>query len=97
MAPCCCLSLRFGLYTLLSLLLGFAVVQHAYHTREQFYPAVLYLFTSKFSMMVLINLAVVFLILLGLFFQQLFLGRLEPREEEVRLLPPPFLPFHTSP
>ncbi len=80
----CCPSARFALYLLLSSALAFAVVQHAFHTREQFYPAVLYLVTSKFSLLVLANAAVAALVLLALFLQQLFLGKLEPREEEVR-------------
>ena len=80
----CCPSARFALYLLASSALAFAVVQHAFHTREQFYPAVLYLVTSKFSLLVLANAAVAALVLCALFFQQLFLGKLEPREEEVR-------------
>ena len=82
-------SRYFAIYSLLSLFLTVAVVQHAFTTREQFYPAVLYLFTSKLSLLVLLNQSMGALILFGLFFQSIFLGRLEPREEEVR-----YLPFH---
>ena len=81
---CCCLSTRFTLYTLASLFLTIAVVQHAFSTREQFYPSVLFLFTSKFSLLVLLNQSVVALILFTLFFQNIVLGALEPTEEEVR-------------
>jgi hypothetical protein len=41
------------------------------------------------SLLVLLNQSMGALILFGLFFQSIFLGRLEPREEEVR-----YLPFH---
>jgi hypothetical protein len=49
-------TLPFSSYALLSTALAGAVVAHAYHTRVQFYPTVIYLVTSKFSILVLGNM-----------------------------------------
>ena len=84
--PLC--SCAFVLYALLSFGVTFLVVQHAIKTREQYYAVVVYLVTSKFSLLVLSNFALVLVTLLVLFFQYLFLGRLAPREAEVRGHPP---------
>ena len=92
--PVC--SWRFILYSILTFGLTFAVVQHAISTREAYYAVVVYLVTSKFSLLVLSNCALVVVAQLVLFFQYLFLGRLEPREAEVRAArpalrrPPPY-------
>jgi hypothetical protein len=84
--PVC--SWRFILYSVFTFGLTFAVVQHAISTREAYYAVVVYLVTSKFSLLVLSNCALVVVAQLVLFFQYLFLGRLEPREAEVRGHPP---------
>ena len=85
-------SWRFLLYALASFAVALGVVQHALATRQQFYSVVIYLVTSKFSLLVLSNFAVVLVTLLVLFLQYLFLGRLEPREVEVRAARPPPTP-----
>jgi E3 ubiquitin-protein ligase synoviolin len=74
--------LRFTLYALFSALLAFLVVDHAFETREQFYPAVIYLVTSKHSIVVLANLAFVAIICVGKTFKSLFLGDLRENEVE---------------
>lgn len=81
--PICGLS-RFTAWATLSAILGAAVVQHALATREQFYPAVIYLATSKFSVVVLANLAAVLLVGVARLVKVVFLGDLRPREVEVR-------------
>ena len=53
-----------------------AVVTYAYITREQFYPAVIFLVTSKFAIMILGNMALVLTLLLGRVAKFLFLGTL---------------------
>lgn len=51
---CCgtCTDLRWAVYSFLSTLLAAAVLHHAFVTREQFYPAVVYLISSKVSVAV---------------------------------------------
>ncbi|GBG60630.1 hypothetical protein CBR_g8650 [Chara braunii] len=71
-------------YSTVSLLLSIAVVYHAYQTREQFYPAMLYLATSKICVVVLGNMAFVLTILFWHLLKKIFLGNL--REAEVERL-----------
>ena len=75
---------RFWLYAAVSALLTYSVVQHAVSTREQFYPAVIYMVTSKFSVVVLCNMAFVLLVTLAKVLKSLFLGELRQQEVEVR-------------
>jgi E3 ubiquitin-protein ligase synoviolin len=75
---------RFTWYSLISALLAYAVVQHAFVTREQFYPTAVYLVTSKFAVVVLCNLVFVAIVLLAKLLKKMFLGELRPSEVEVR-------------
>ncbi|EFN56550.1 hypothetical protein CHLNCDRAFT_144201 [Chlorella variabilis] len=69
-------------YILLSLLGAAAVVWHAFSTREQFFPSMVYLSSSKFSLAVLGNMA--FAVALGTYklLLRVFLGRLRDSEVE---------------
>ncbi len=76
--------LGWGAYFFASLALALAVAHHALATREQFYPAVIYLVTSKFSVVVLANMAFVLIVALAKFLKRIFLGDLRQAEVEVR-------------
>ncbi|KMT16714.1 hypothetical protein BVRB_3g049980 [Beta vulgaris subsp. vulgaris] len=71
-------------YAGLSLFATFAVVYHAFHSRRQFYPAMVYLSTSKISLVILLNMGLVILCSLWQLAKRVFLGRL--REAEVERL-----------
>ncbi|CAG9460179.1 unnamed protein product [Pedinophyceae sp. YPF-701] len=63
-------------YVLLSTLMGAGVVAHAFHTRHQFFPAMVYLSTSKIAITVLANAALsyaygLFLLAVRVFFVSL--------------------------
>jgi len=58
--------------------------RQAYDSRRQFYPTVVYLATSKVSIVVMANLALVAMVALGHVAKKTFFGRL--REAEVELL-----------
>ncbi|KDO28192.1 hypothetical protein SPRG_06240 [Saprolegnia parasitica CBS 223.65] len=75
--------MRFGLYASTSLIAGAGLVAYTYHTRQQFYPTVIYLVTSKVSVMVLCNVAFVLTILCGRVFKRIFLGTLRDAELEM--------------
>jgi E3 ubiquitin-protein ligase synoviolin len=75
--------MRFAVYSFLSTALTLAVVSYAYITREQFYPAVIFLVTSKFSIMILGNMALVLTLLLGRIVKFFFLGSLVQQEVEL--------------
>ena len=60
------------------------LVYHAVKTREQYFPAMLYLSTSKLSVVVLGNLAFALTLVLGHLLKTMFLGTL--REAEVERL-----------
>ena len=83
-------------YFLLSAAATAAVVGHAFHTREQFYPAVIYLATSKLAVATLGNFSLA-LALVAFQVRPAFLyGSLAPRDSgrgEFFLFPSPFLPF----
>ena len=71
-------------YATASTIATVGVICHAFHTREQFYPAVIYLATSKASVVVMGNMAIVLTIMLGQLLKAIFLGQL--REAEVERL-----------
>ena len=75
--------LRWLLYSAFSALLTYGVMNHAYVTREQFYPAVIYLVTNKFSVVVLGNMAMVIVVSIAAFLKMIFLGDLKTAEVEV--------------
>ncbi|KAL6577772.1 ERAD-associated E3 ubiquitin-protein ligase hrd1a [Orobanche minor] len=71
-------------YAGLSLIATLAVVYHAFSSRGQFYPAMVYLSTSKISMVLLLNMGLVFMCILWQLTKKIFLGSL--REAEVERL-----------
>ena len=75
-------GLRFLGYAALSAASAYAVVGHAVATREQFYPAVIYLSTSKVTLAVLANFALSIALVIGRFIQTVFLGQLRANEVE---------------
>mmetsp|Transcript_14404 Transcript_14404/g.26694 ORF Transcript_14404/g.26694 Transcript_14404/m.26694 type:complete len:762 (+) Transcript_14404:191-2476(+) len=77
------MKLRFAEYAALSTMATTGVVGYAYLTRVQFYPAVIYLVTSKPSIMILLNQALVLTILIGMTLTRLFLGKLRESEKEI--------------
>lgn len=79
-----CKMVRLKPYAGLSLFATFAVVYHAFHSRRQFYPAMVYLSTSKISLVILLNMGLVILCSLWQLAKRVFLGRL--REAEVERL-----------
>ncbi len=81
------LGYGFWAYGIVSAVLAVLVVQHAIVTREQFYPTVVYLTTSKFSIVVLTNLFFVLVVSLAKTLKAIFLGALSLKEVEVS--PPP--------
>lgn len=61
-----------------------AVIYHAFSSRGQFYPAMVYLSTSKISLVLLLNMGLVFMCILWQLTKKIFLGSL--REAEVERL-----------
>ena len=75
---------QLGRYAVLSAGSAMAIIIHAFRSREQFYPAMLYLATSKISLVLLLNMALVFMCILWQAVKTVFLGSL--REAEVERL-----------
>lgn len=71
-------------YAVLSLVATLAVIFHAFNSRGQFYPAALYLSTSKVSLVLLLNMVLVIMCILWQLTRFIFLGSL--REAEVERL-----------
>ena len=71
-------------YVVLSFAVAGGLVYHALKTREQYFPAMLYLSTSKLSVVVLGNLAFAMTLCLGHVLKAVFLGQL--REAEIERL-----------
>ncbi|KAK6119150.1 hypothetical protein DH2020_047082 [Rehmannia glutinosa] len=61
-----------------------AVIYHAFHSRGQFYPAMVYLSTAKISVVLLLNMGLVGMCIMWQLTKKLFLGTL--REAEVERL-----------
>ncbi|CAI5739488.1 unnamed protein product [Hyaloperonospora brassicae] len=76
--------MKFWLYSSASLAACVGLLCYTYVTREHFYPSVIYLVTSKVSVLVLSNAALVLTTLFGRLVKSFFLGTL--REVEVELL-----------
>ncbi|XVF47080.1 hypothetical protein PTKIN_Ptkin03bG0080000 [Pterospermum kingtungense] len=76
--------MRLRTYAGLSLVATLAVIYHAFHSRGQFYPAMVYLSTSKISLVLLLNIGLVVLCMLWQLTKRVFLGSL--REAEVERL-----------
>ena len=73
----------FNTYSIFSILLTVGVVSYAWQTRIQFYPAVIFLCTSKFSVAVLCNLAICLTIMTFKTITSIFLGKLRDAEYEI--------------
>lgn len=71
-------------YSCLSTLLAYGAINHAFVTREQFYPAVIYLVTNRLSVVVLGNMAIVLIVSFAALLKAIFLGTLKASEVEVR-------------
>eukprot|EP00624_Nannochloropsis_granulata_P004390 evm.model.NODE_31920_length_36224_cov_28.324261.2 len=77
-------GLTFPAYFALSSSLTALAVSYAFHSRSQFYPAVIYLVTSKLSVLVLGNMGLMLTLLAGRVMKSVFFGQL--RDVEVELL-----------
>ena len=75
--------MKFLAYAVTSATLTAATVSYAVHTRQQFYPIVVFLVTSKLSVMILGNFCLLLTLLLGQMTKAIFLGRLRDQEREV--------------
>lgn len=76
--------MRLQTYAGLSLIATLAITYHAFNSRSQFYPAMVYLATSKISLVLLLNMALVIMCVLWQLTKKVFLGSL--REAEVERL-----------
>ncbi|CAA2983496.1 ERAD-associated E3 ubiquitin- ligase HRD1B-like [Olea europaea subsp. europaea] len=76
--------MRLKTYAGLSLIATLAVIYHAFSSRGQFYPAMVYLSTSKISLVLLLNMGLVIMCILWQLTKKIFLGSL--REAEVERL-----------
>ncbi|KAL1813637.1 hypothetical protein ACET3Z_023702 [Daucus carota] len=76
--------MRLQTYAGVSLIATLAVVYHAFSSRQQFYPAMVYLSTSKVSLVLLLNMGLVVMCILWQLTKKIFLGSL--REAEVERL-----------
>ncbi|CAI9115517.1 OLC1v1016432C2 [Oldenlandia corymbosa var. corymbosa] len=76
--------MRLQTYAGLSFFAALAVIYHAFNSREQFYPAMVYLSTSKISLVLLLNMGLVVMCILWQLTKKIFLGQL--REAEVERL-----------
>ncbi|KAM5557917.1 ERAD-associated E3 ubiquitin-protein ligase HRD1B [Rosa sericea] len=76
--------MRLQTYAGLSLVGTLAIIYHAFSSRGQFYPAMVYLSTSKISLVLLLNMGLVIMCILWQLTKKLFLGSL--REPEVERL-----------
>ncbi|XP_044483235.1 ERAD-associated E3 ubiquitin-protein ligase HRD1B-like [Mangifera indica] len=76
--------MRLPTYAGFSLTLTIAVIYHAFSSRNQFYPAMVYLSTSKINLALLLNMGFVVMCILWQMIKRLFLGKL--REVEVERL-----------
>lgn len=76
--------MRLQTYAGFSLMATLAVVYHAFNSRRQFYPSMVYLSTSKISLVLLMNMGLVIMCILWQLIKKVFLGSL--REAEVERL-----------
>ncbi|XP_010503775.1 PREDICTED: ERAD-associated E3 ubiquitin-protein ligase HRD1A isoform X1 [Camelina sativa] len=76
--------IRLRTYAGLSFIATLAVIYHAFSSRGQFYPATVYLSTSKISLVLLLNMCLVLMLSLWHLVKFVFLGSL--REAEVERL-----------
>ncbi|KAJ4886609.1 ERAD-associated E3 ubiquitin-protein ligase HRD1A [Raphanus sativus] len=76
--------IRLRTYACLSFIATLSIIHHAFSIRGQFYPAAVYLSTSKISLMLLLNMCLVLMLALWHLVKLLFLGSL--REAEIERL-----------
>ncbi|GAY48845.1 hypothetical protein CUMW_114810 [Citrus unshiu] len=76
--------MRLQTYAGFSFMATLAVVYHAFNSRRQFYPSMVYLSTSKISLVLLMNMGLVIMCILWQLIKKVFLGSL--REAEVERL-----------
>lgn len=74
--------MNFSSYVVLSTLVVFGVMSHAYVVHEQFYPAVVYLSTDKMCLAVMYNFAFAVFLLVGKIILRVFIGTLRDVEVE---------------
>eukprot|EP00930_Biecheleria_cincta_P021555 TRINITY_DN15948_c0_g1_i2.p1 TRINITY_DN15948_c0_g1~~TRINITY_DN15948_c0_g1_i2.p1 ORF type:complete len:532 (+),score=95.13 TRINITY_DN15948_c0_g1_i2:104-1699(+) len=74
--------MNFSSYVVLSTLVVFGVMSHAYVVHEQFYPAVVYLSTDKMCLAVIYNFAFAVFLLFGKIILRVFIGTLRDVEVE---------------
>ncbi|ESQ48334.1 hypothetical protein EUTSA_v100205850mg, partial [Eutrema salsugineum] len=72
--------IRLRTYAGLSFLATLAVIYHAFSSRGQFYPATVYLSTSKISLVLLLNMCLVLMLSLWHLVKLVFLGSLREAE-----------------
>jgi E3 ubiquitin-protein ligase synoviolin len=78
------MAVKFWLYSTASLVACAGLLWYTYMTRMQFYPSVIYLVTSKISVLILGNAGLVVTILFARLVKSIFLGQLRDAEVEVR-------------
>ncbi|KAL6291809.1 hypothetical protein ACE6H2_009319 [Prunus campanulata] len=76
--------MRLQTYAGISLVATLAIIYHGFSSRGQFYPAMVYLSTSKISLVLLLNMGLVIMCTMWQLTKKLFLGSL--REAEVERL-----------
>ena len=79
------MSLKFSTYLILSFFSMFLMIIYACITREQFYPIILLLITSKISFLLLLNLFFILLLLIIKIFIKIFFSKLRDIENELIL------------
>ena len=73
----------FNVYCVLTTLCAFGVAAYAFSSRQQFYPTIIYLVTSKMSIMVLGNMALMLTLVFGRVVKRVFLRSLREAELEI--------------
>ncbi|GAA0141841.1 ubiquitin-protein ligase [Lithospermum erythrorhizon] len=76
--------IRLQTYAAVSFMATLAVIYHGFSSRGQFYPATVYLSTSKISLVTLLNMGLVIMCIMWQLTKKIFLGSL--REAEVERL-----------
>ncbi|PSS04543.1 ERAD-associated E3 ubiquitin-protein like [Actinidia chinensis var. chinensis] len=74
--------MRLQTYAGLSLVATLVVIYHAFHSRGQFYPAMVHLSTSKINLVLLLNMGLVIMCILWKITKRVFLGSLREAEME---------------
>lgn len=74
--------MKFASYAIVSTLVTAAACYFAWQTRQQFYPATIYMTTAKHNVVILANFGLMLLVLFGKILQRIFLGELARDEVE---------------